>query len=211
LAVSYVVATSSDLTPARSQLLRQVRRIFRHAGIGAEPPPSRAALLAGLTLFEALSEGQIKDLEAQLLSHRLEAGTRLFTQGDQGHSIYVVRSGVLDVSRQDGGVTWPVGRIGPGEYLGEVSLMSGAPHPVSAVALTDGEVLELPRAGLENLLRADADLGEALDQAVRRGLARLDRDDGALNAHPLDEGGSLLAQIRRFLVRRFATPADPGR
>ena len=80
-------------------------------------------------------------------------------------------------------------------------MMSRKPHPVSAAALTLCDVLELPRSALEGLLDDDRALGDALERALRRGLALLDRDDAARNAQPLDDGGSLLGQIRQFLRR----------
>jgi small-conductance mechanosensitive channel len=208
-AVSYVVAVSADLSPARSQVLRQARRLFRFAGAGAEPAPPPAQLLSGLVLFETLRADQIARLEAALVPHRLEAGAALFAQGEVGASIYIVRAGVLEVCRQDGDVARPFGRIGPGEYTGEISMMSGQPHPVSASALTACEVLELPRSALEVLLRDDGGLGEALERSIRRSLALLDRDDGARNAQPAGDGGSLLEQIGAFLRRRFAVGAPP--
>jgi small-conductance mechanosensitive channel len=200
---SYFVASSGDLVDARSQLLRQVRRLFRHAGLGVDPAPTRLELLKELALFESLAPDQAARLESQLISHRLDPDERLYEQGAVGASIYIVASGVLDVRRQADGVIEPIGRVGPGEYLGEISMMSGKPHPVSAVALTASQVLELPRAALERLLGDDKALGAALEKAVQRGLARLDRDDAARNAQPLDAGGSLLGQIRQFLRLRL--------
>ena len=210
--VNYFVASSADLGPARGQLLRQVRRLVRHAGIGTDPAPTPDKLLSALALFDTLTDEQISRLGASLIPHRLEPQSLLFAQGDAGASIYIVRSGVLEVFRQEAGVALPYGRIGPGEYLGEISMMSGNPHPVSVAALTSCEVLELPRSALEGLLDDDGVLGEALERAVRRGLALLERDDAARNAQPLDEGGSLLSQIRQFLRRSLAYPAatEPG-
>jgi small-conductance mechanosensitive channel len=206
--VSYFVATSADLATARSQVLRQARRLFRHAGLGDEAAPAPGALLSGLLLFETLSEDQIARLAAALASHRLDAGAALFAQGEVGTSIYIVRSGVLEVRRQEGAAARPFGRIGPGEYLGDISMMSGQPHPVSAAALTHCDVLELPRSSLEALLRDDRALGAAMEQSIRRSLDLLDRDDGARNAQPHEDGASLLDQIGAFLRRRFASPTS---
>lgn len=62
------------------------------------------------------------------------------------------------------------------------------------------------------MLDDDGGLGEALERSIRRGLALLDRDDAARNAQPLDEGGSLLSQIRQFLRRRLAVDgSDTGK
>jgi small-conductance mechanosensitive channel/CRP-like cAMP-binding protein len=203
--VSYF-ASSTDFASAKGQLLRQVQRLCRHAGIGTDPAPSQGALLSELALFDRLTDDQIARLEAGLVPHKLEPRSLLYDQGEVGTSIYIVRSGVLEVSRGNAGVSKPVGRIGPGEYLGEISMMSGKPHPVSIAALTRCEVLELPRSALEGLLNDDVALGEALEQSVQRGLALLDRDDAARNAQPLDEGGSLLTKIRQFLRRSLADP-----
>lgn len=202
-AVRYFVASSVDLTPARTQLLRQVRRQFRHAGIGAGAALTPGKLLSDLVLFESLTADQIAHLESRLISHKIDPGNQLYEQGGAGASIFIIRSGVLEISRRDEGAEKAWGRVGPGEYVGEISMMSGKPHPVSATALTPCEVLELPRSVLEILLNEDGALGEALERSVRRGLAVLDRDDAARTSQPLDESGSLLSQIRQFLRRRL--------
>jgi len=202
--VSYFVASSADLAQAKGQLLRQVRRLFRHAGIGAEPAPTTAQLLSGLALFDGLAQDQIVRLESQLIPRQLEPQSPLFKQGDVGASIFIVRSGVLEVFRRDEVAVRSYGRVGPGEYLGEVSMMIGKPHPVSVTALTPCTVLELPRSVLEGMLKADGALSETLERSVRRGLDLLDRDDAARTAQPLDDGGSLLSQIRQFLRRSLA-------
>jgi small-conductance mechanosensitive channel/CRP-like cAMP-binding protein len=202
--VSYFVASSPDLGPARAQLLRQVCRLFTHAGIGTDGAPSPAALLSRLAIFDTLTEAQIGRLEAELIPRRLETGALLFAQGEVGASIFIVRSGVLEVSRREGDTARPLGRVGPGEYLGDVSMMSGKPHPASAAALTPCVVLELPRSALEALLNSDAAVGEALELSVKRGMDRLDRDDAARAAQPLDENTSPFALITQFLRRRLA-------
>jgi small-conductance mechanosensitive channel/CRP-like cAMP-binding protein len=202
--ISYFVAASPDMSPARSQLLRQVRRVLRHAGMGEGAPSTPASLLSGLTLFESLTAEQIARLESTLIPHRVDPGALLFEQGGAGASIYIVRSGVLEFGRKDGGSWTAYGRIGPGDYLGEVSMMSGQPHPVSATALSASEVLELPKPALETLLIEDPALADALRRAVGRGQARLDKDAAARNAPGLDGSGNALGQIWEFLRRRLA-------
>ncbi len=200
LAVDYFVATTSALTPARSQLLRQVRRLYHYAGVRDGRALADAGLLCGLVLFESLNEAQIDELAEKLVRHAFDVGDMLFEQGSTGRSLYVIRAGVFEISRHDEhGGRLVYGRIGPGEYLGEISMMSGDPRPVSVVALTAGEVLELPRGAFETLLAEDKGLNAALERSVKRGLALLDRDDAARNSHPLDHGGSLLVRIRSFL------------
>ncbi|HEY2051520.1 MAG TPA: mechanosensitive ion channel family protein [Caulobacteraceae bacterium] len=197
--VNYFVASSAHLAPAKSQLLHQVRRVFRHAGVGAEPALSATNLLSRLALFESLNDDQISQLASKLNLHEMEPKASLYRQGEAGASIFIVQSGVLEVSRSDNSTSVVVSRVGPGEYLGEISMMCGEPHPVSVAALTSSAVLELPRSALDGLLRDDKTVAEALERAVRLGWARLEREDAARAAHPIEEGGSLLSKIGQFL------------
>lgn len=121
-------------------------------------------------------------------------------QGSVGASLYVVSSGIFEISRRrSDGSTFVYGRIGPGEYVGEIGMMSGDPRSVTIDAVTNGVALELPRTALASLLAQDKTLSTALERSVRRGLALLDRDGAARECQPLDQGGSILQRIRTFL------------
>jgi small-conductance mechanosensitive channel/CRP-like cAMP-binding protein len=205
IGVSYFVARTALLGAAKSDLYRQVRRFYHHAGVQAGAPLPAAELLGSLVLFESLNARQIAQLEKALVCHKYDPGQLLFAQGSLGKAVYIVRAGVFEIKhREADGHERVYGRIGPGEYLGEISMMTGEPRPVSVAALTTAEVFELPRAALEGLLTEDTGLSEALERSVKRGLALLDRDEAARTCHPLDDQGSLLGRIRTFLQRRLA-------
>ncbi len=202
--INFFVPTSGIMTSTKSQLLRQVRRLFRHAGIGDGAPPPPTTLLGGLVLFEALTGDQLEMLAKRLIPRLLDPGDLMFEQDSKGASLYIIQAGILEIRRRDAdGQSKAIGRIGPGEYLGEISLMTGDPRPVSVAALTPCEYLELPRSALEKLMEENVEVSAAMERSVRRGLDLLDRDDAARSSHPLDEGGTLLNRIRKF----FRLPA----
>lgn len=202
LGVNYFVASTGGLTSARSEILRQTRRMYRHAGILDGVRPSDIRLLGSMSLFESLDDKQLETLSAGLTRRLLEPGDSLFEQGSLGASLYVIQSGIFEVDNGAHGHRRVYGKIGPGEYLGEISMMSGKPRSVSVNALTKGSALELPKTVLENLLRTTPDLSAALERSVQRGLALLDRDNAARSCEPLDEHGNLLKRIRGFLGLR---------
>ena len=200
IGVNYFVASTPRLTSAKSQLLRQVRRLFRHAGVGDGAIETPAVLLQNLPLFESLSSEQIQQLAGDTLRRNFEPGDALMEQGSVGTSLFVIGSGIFEIRRQrDEGSDLVYGRIGPGEYIGEVSMMSGDARSVTVKALTSGSAIELPRTALETLLKQDKALSAALERSVQRGLSLLDRDDAARTCQPLDRGGSILGRIRAFL------------
>jgi len=200
LGVNYFVASTAALILARSEILRQTRRMYRHAGILDGVRPSSTKLLGSLRLFESLDDAQLDKLAAGLIRHLFEPDDILFEQGSFGAALYVVQSGIFEVSDTAApGRRRIHGKVGPGEYLGEISMMSGGPRPVSVKALTRGSALELPKTVLEGLLRTNPELSAALERSVQRGLALLDRDNAARSCEPLDEHGNLLSRIRGFL------------
>lgn len=200
--VSYFVASTAGLMSARSEVLRQVRRIFYHAGVDHGTPPSDTELLRDLALFDSLDDDQLGTLATALMARTLEPGETLFEQGSAGAELYIIKSGILEISRRAGSGDLQVyGKIGPGEYLGEVGMMSGEPRPISVIALSQASVVALPKTGLEVLLRSSPELSAAMERSVRRGLALLNRDSAARNCEPLDHHGNLLSRIKAFLGR----------
>ncbi|TPG56559.1 mechanosensitive ion channel family protein [Sphingomonas glacialis] len=201
LGVHYYAATTSEMGKAKGQLLRQVRRLFRHAGIENGSPPPLSEVLRQTTLFDSLPSEQIEALSRCLANRALAPGDVLFDQGSAGASLYIVRSGVLNVERRhEAGAIERLGRVGPGEYLGAISMMTGEPHPVTVTAETFGSVLEIPRGSLETLLKKNEVLSAALEQAIRQGMIILDGADAARTCDPIDRSGTVLARIRDYLL-----------
>lgn len=200
LGINYFVGSTGKLTIARGQLLRQVRRLFRHAGIGDGTAETPTSLLSSIPLFESLSPSQIELLVNGAAHRSLAEGEVLFEQGSHGASLYVMRSGIFEVSRtlEEGG-SEILGRVGPGEYLGEISMMSGDPRAATVVTLARGSVLEVTRAALDALLKEDRALSAALERSVKQGLVRLGRDHAARACEPLDPAGSVISRIRNYL------------
>ncbi|MBC9031844.1 mechanosensitive ion channel [Sphingomonas sp. JC676] len=195
--IGFVAPGTKGLAATKSQLLRQAHRLLHHAGAVTGEPLSHASLLRELALFEGLDATQIENLAVSLASRRVGAGEQLFEQGSSGLSFFIVKAGVLEISRnrfEDQSES--IGRVGPGEYLGEVSVLTGEPRRVTATAVADSEVLELPGAALEKLIAETPGLAEMLGRSVQRGLARLDRDEAARIAHPLDTSGKLFERIK---------------
>ena len=77
----------------------------------------------------------------------------LFRKGDPGDSLYMIRTGWVKIVTEDAQHKELVlNKCGPGEVIGEMSLIDSAPRSASVVALTPVEILVLKReAFLEEL------------------------------------------------------------
>lgn len=75
----------------------------------------------------------------------LPAGQKLYAAGDPADQLYLLRTGRLGVFRREAGREREfLGVIRPGEPVGEMSLLSAAPHSADVVALRDSELFALP-------------------------------------------------------------------
>lgn len=82
---------------------------------------------------------------------RYEAGDKIFVQDDEGSSMYVVRSGRVNIMTY-GTVLESVGANG---MFGEMALIDGSPRSATAVASEPTEVAPIDRAAFAHLVRQD--------------------------------------------------------
>ncbi|MBW6399521.1 cyclic nucleotide-binding domain-containing protein [Roseomonas sp. HJA6] len=92
------------------------------------------------------------------------AGDSIFREGDPARDMYVVLSGLVDISSRGRAIA----TIGPGDALGLVSLIDGLTRTADAVAATDCELATLDEHGFR---RAIAEVPEFV-WYVMEGLAQ---------------------------------------
>jgi CRP-like cAMP-binding protein len=103
------------------------------------------AALRGSALFKAIPEMILGDLSRLMTPVSYGAGDTVFRQGDAGHHLVLLDSGRLEAVRAaPGGRSVQVGTFGPGDVVGELSLLGNGVRmaTVHAVLPTNGWCLE---------------------------------------------------------------------
>jgi thioredoxin reductase (NADPH) len=93
------------------------------------------------------------------------AGEVLFDAGDPAAPFLLVATGEVEVVRHAADGDELITVHGPGQFSGEVSLLSGRRSLVRAQARSPGEVIELDRGHLLSLVQTDSEIGEILMRA----------------------------------------------
>jgi NTE family protein len=125
-----------------------------------------AEFLEGIPMFARLAPERRAALAAAVKVVNVPAGEAAFRQGDEAKGQYLVRTGRLELWKD--GVQ--VGTVSAGASLGEVSLLAGEPHAVSALARRDTELFLVPRAEFLGL-GSDRQFSAALVDDLGRMLA----------------------------------------
>ncbi|HEY3349089.1 MAG TPA: DUF1003 domain-containing protein [Thermoanaerobaculia bacterium] len=111
--------------------------------------PSTPESLEGVHLFEHLSAADRAGLSEAVDGRALAAGDTLFATGDPGESLFVVKSGQVELFLKDtAGQKIVLSVAGPGDIFGELALLDGGARSATAVALDAVELLELNRVHL---------------------------------------------------------------
>jgi len=128
--------------------------------------------------FPTLSGPQIARIAAHGKRRQVQAGEVLFDQGEAGRAFFVVVSGAIELVRVQPGTPENVILVlEPGQFTGDVSLLSGRSAVVRGRAREAGEVLELDRKSLRELVQVDSDLSDVLMRAFILRRVRLISDN----------------------------------
>jgi thioredoxin reductase (NADPH) len=116
--------------------------------------------------FPRLSDDAVAALEEQGTRRPVEEGELLFREGDDAYDFFVVVSGkvaiVADLASEDERV---IGVHGPHRFLGELNLLTGEGVYLSARVVEPGEVLQVDRERLRQIVGGDAGLGDLILRA----------------------------------------------
>lgn len=101
----------------------------------------------------------------------LPGGTTVFRQGDPGGSVYVIRAGKVRVLKDSGGRQRMVTMLGPGDFFGEMAVVTGRPRCATVEVVEDAELLKVPAGKLQEMV---AGTGEVAIRLIRHLAERLE-------------------------------------
>ena len=108
--------------------------------------PNQLKPLRQLPLFEGISEPALAALERACFRRKVDKGTRLFFRGDPADNFYLLLSGevVISLTSSDGREL-VINQIQPGDFFGELGLLTGQPRSADAIVRQTAELVAIPR------------------------------------------------------------------
>jgi signal transduction histidine kinase len=109
--------------------------------------------LRQLPLFAGLSDADLENLYDMAEGVSIGVGETLVAEGEPGDSMYIALDGQYEVSKQSGDREVVLANSGPGDVIGEISLLEGCPRTATVRAAEDGHLLKISRESFEHLLQ----------------------------------------------------------
>jgi small-conductance mechanosensitive channel/CRP-like cAMP-binding protein len=116
--------------------------------------------------FKMLDEHEIETLLNNAKVLRFGRGEKVIEQGANGRSMFLLLEGEADVIVRANGTETRVATLQPGDYCGEMSLLTGEPTTATVIARDDCQMWEIDKLVLGDLLQENqvlvTKLGEML-------------------------------------------------
>jgi NTE family protein len=124
-------------------------------------------LLSRVPLLSSLNSEQLAALSDACDAREARAGDIVFRKGDPGDALYIVESGTLEAVLDEGTASEQViSRFIPGDFFGEMALLTGQPRSATVRARSDVRLLTLGKAPFDHAVATDPALALRLSQAL---------------------------------------------
>jgi thioredoxin reductase (NADPH) len=159
------------------------------------------ALESHAQVFPVLTEAQINRIRPFASLRHVNDGDVLFRADDSDALFFILLSGSMEIVQPDMNGERLVANHGPGEFTGEMTMITGHPSLVCGRMTSVGDVLEMSGSVLRSLVARDGELSDIFMRAfILRRLILINRNQG--NAILMGSRYSAKTlRLREFLTR----------
>ena len=157
-----------------------------------------------MEILQCLNEEEQGQPATLIRRKSFAAGEVILRQGDTGDSLYILKHGrVRILLANSSGLSEQVACLNPGDFFGEMSLLTGEARTATALALDDVDCYCLAKPDMQSLFANRPELADEISTVLTEraaGLAslrgRLDEASEKLKA--MQNRSDLLSRIRRY-------------
>ncbi|MDQ3369211.1 MAG: mechanosensitive ion channel family protein [Myxococcota bacterium] len=174
----------------------------RHVRKEASELERRSTALMTVDLFRGLEDGVRRELASHLVFTPFAAGEAVTREGEHDDDLYMMLEGEAIVRIGLGVDEREVARLGPGQFFGEMSLMTGEARTATVIAATDLICYRIDKAAVHAVLRQNPAVAEQIAEVLVRRRTALsaarDEHEDAKPAQADTAKSDLLGRIRGF-------------
>lgn len=137
-----------------------------------QPETETALELSEMELFKNRKDETLVDLETRLVKRTYAAGETVYSRGEPGDAIYLIRRGSVKIfAPLGGGRTRHIATFGRGDFFGGLAFLDGLPRGNDAIAASETEFFILSQEQFSKLTEEHKKLALTLLKALSRSLA----------------------------------------
>ncbi len=109
-----------------------------------------------------LTDREKNQLDGVIECMKLSSGDTIMTEGESGGALYLLRSGSVEILRENKGQQHLLRTVHEGALLGELTFLTGEPATATAVASKNSVVYKMSRSGYSKLMQTNQELVYAM-------------------------------------------------
>jgi len=122
--------------------------------------------LRKVPFFAKLSPSVLEQLENRVKLITYKQGDIIFSEGETGNSLYIIRSGFVKVSKKQEDKEKIIAYISHGNYFGEMALLEDEKRSATISAFTKTEVVQVLKDDFNDLLKIDPEIFEMIQDSI---------------------------------------------
>jgi len=187
----------SSVSRFRSDMLSKARDVLTET---VRSTPLTSAPDAAL-MFPTLTSAQIARIASHGVTRPVTRGEVLIEGGQTDVPFFVVKAGEIEVIRPSGLGNLLIAVLRPAQFTGDISMILGRPAQMRLSVSESGQLVELTRDQMHDLIQTDAEISDVLMRAlIHRRIALVTQGIG--DALLIGSGRSAATlRIKEFLTR----------
>ena len=125
--------------------------------------------LQASTLFSSFEREALIEIITSTELRSYEEGDVIVTEGEEGSSLFLVVGGTVAVfTRTEDGSNVSLAELGPGDFFGEVSLLTGKPRTATIKARNEVTAIELESGSVDRIAEGHPEVRQVLEDFYER-------------------------------------------
>jgi diguanylate cyclase (GGDEF)-like protein len=162
---------------------------------------STTELLTKVSLFRALGAPDLQRLADHTEPMDFGPGQTIVEIGDPGRSLFVVTEGIVQVLYPSRASDFELARLGPGDFFGEMALLSDRPRSATVRAHSDVRVVRLEKHVFQRLVLEEPQIGLGVLEVLSLRIRAADEQIGGLSDQAQRDPLTRLLNRRAFQER----------
>ena len=166
----FISAQQEEEKKAEEKLRRATSGGPAHPARPSAPQPSaeqeqEEKERAASKFFTGFPQGALEELLATTSLRIFRSGATIVREGDPGASLFLIDEGTVEVQTADqAGKLLVLAKLGPGDFFGEIAVLSGKPRTATIIARSAVNAIEITRETLDRVATRYPEVREVLQR-----------------------------------------------
>ena len=148
-----------------------------------------------------------EDTLFQRFGKEFPKGTVLFHEGEAGKEMFVLQSGRVVITKTVRDTVQILATLGPGEFFGEMALISNRPRNATAMVDEPARLLVIDPKTFEGMIRGNSEIAVRM---IKKLAERLDAADAQIETLLMADPGSRVVQLILHACQSRGRPMEEG-